>query len=66
MIFYKAILHLFLASGEFYETNSQKDRKEGSTPSNSASSRGKPPLHYTNEQFFDDTNDKTSFLYIGV
>lgn len=27
---------------------------------------GKPPLHYTNEQFLDDTNDKTSFLYIGV
>jgi len=26
----------------------------------------KPPLHYTNEQFLDDTNDKTSFLYIGV
>jgi len=23
---------------------------------------GKPYLHYTNEKFFDDTNDKTSFL----
>jgi len=33
---------------------------------NSASSRGKPPLHYINEQFFDDSNEKTSFLYIGV
>jgi len=27
---------------------------------------GQPPLHYTNEQFLYDTNDKTSFLYIGV
>jgi len=27
---------------------------------------GKPPLHYINEQFLDDTNDKTSFLCIGV
>ena len=27
---------------------------------------GKPPLHYINEQFLDDTNEKTSFLYIGV
>ena len=33
---------------------------------NSTSSRGQPPLHYINEQFLDDTNDKTSFLYIGV
>ena len=24
---------------------------------------GQPPLHYINEQFLDDTNDKTSFLY---
>ena len=23
-------------------------------------------LHYRNEQFLDDSNDKTSFLYIGV
>ena len=28
--------------------------------------RGQPPLHYINEQFLDDSNDKTSFLYIGV
>ena len=49
-----------------YETNSQKDRKDRLTTSELASSRGKPPLHYTNEQFFDDTNDKPSFLYIGV
>jgi len=28
--------------------------------------RGQTPLHYTNEKFLDDTNDKTSFLYIGV
>ena len=49
-----------------YETNSRKDRKDRSTPQNSASSRGKPPLHYINEQFLDDSNDKTSFLYIGV
>ena len=27
---------------------------------------GQPPLHYINEQFLDDSNDKTSFLYIGV
>ena len=31
-----------------------------------ATSRGKPPLHYINEQFLDDTNDKTSFLDIKV
>ena len=49
-----------------YETSSQKDRKDRSMPYNSTSSRGQPPLHYTNEQFLDDTNDKTSFLYIGV
>jgi len=49
-----------------YETSSRKDRKDRSTPYNSASSRGKPPLHYINEQFLDDSNDKTSFLYIGV
>ena len=36
------------------------------TPYNSASSRGKPPLHYINEQFLDDSNDKTSFLDVGV
>ena len=49
-----------------YETSSQKDRKYRSTQYNSASSRGKPPLNYTNEQFLDVSNDKTSFLYIGV
>ena len=27
---------------------------------------GRPPLHYTNEKFLDGTNEKTSFLYIGV
>ena len=52
------------------ETNPQKDRKDISTPYNSTSMRGKPPLHYTNEQFLDDTilyiTQKTSFLYIGV
>ena len=31
-----------------------------------STSRGKPPLHYINEQFLNDTNEKTSFLYIGV
>ena len=30
-----------------------------------ATSRGKPPIHYINEQFLDDTNEKTSSLYIG-
>ena len=49
-----------------YETSSQKDRKYRSTPHNLAFSRGQPPLHYTNEQFLDDSNDETSFLYIGV
>ena len=49
-----------------YETSSRKDRKDRSMPYNSASLRGKPPLHYINEQFLDDSNDKTSFLYIGV
>ena len=49
-----------------YGTSSRKDRKDRSTPQNLASSRGKPPLHYKNEQFLDDPNDKTSFLYIGV
>jgi len=49
-----------------YEISSQKDRKDRLTPYNSASWRGKPPLHYTNEQFLNDTNEKTSFLYIGV
>ena len=49
-----------------YETSSQKDRKDRSTPQNSTSQRGKPPLRYTNEQFFDDSNKKTSFLYIRV
>jgi len=51
---------------KFYETNSRKYRKYRSMPWNSSSSRGKPPLHYINEQFLDDSNDKTSFLYIGV
>ena len=44
----------------------EKDRKDRSTPYNSVFSRGKPPLHYINEQYLDDSNDKTSFLYIGV
>jgi len=50
----------------YYETSSRKDRKDRSTPYNLASSRGQPPLHYINEQFLDDTNENTSFLYIGV
>ena len=49
-----------------YATSSQNRRKYRSMPSKSDSLKGKPPLHYTNEQFLDDTNDKTSFLYIGV
>ena len=52
--------------GECYETSSRKDRKDRSMPYNSASSRGQPPLHYINEQFLDDSNEKTSSLYIGV
>ena len=46
-----------------YETNSKNRRKERSNPYKSTTSRGKPPIHYINEQFFDDTNEKTS-LYI--
>ena len=49
-----------------YETNSKNRRKERSTPYKLATSRGKPPLHYINEQLFDDTNEKTSSVYIGV
>jgi len=44
----------------------EKNRKDRSAPYNSASSRVQPPLHYINEKFLDDSNDKTSFLYIGV
>ena len=50
----------------YYETSSQKYKKDISMPYNSISSRGKPPLHYTNEKLLDDTNENTSFLYIGV
>jgi len=56
---------LILLNNHCYETNSQKNRKDRS-PYNSVSLRGQTPLHYTNEKFLDDTNDKTSFLYIGV
>jgi len=49
-----------------YETSAQKERKYKSVTSKSTSLRGKPPLHYTNEQFLDDTNENTSFLNIGV
>ena len=63
---FQVVVPLDPAEGVCYETNSRKDRKDRSTPENSASSRGKPPLHYINEQFLHDSNDKTSFLYIGV
>ena len=46
--------------------NPKKYRKDISTTLKSTSLRGKPPLHYINEQFLDDTNDKTFLLYIGV
>ena len=46
-----------------YATSSKIDR---STTYKLSSSRDKPPLHYINEQFLDDTNDKTSLVYIGV
>ena len=49
-----------------YETNSQNRRKNISTPYKSTSLGGKPPLHYINEQFLDDSNEKASFQYIGV
>ena len=49
-----------------YATNSQNRRKDRSTTSKLASLRGKTTLHYTNEQFLDYTNGKSSFLYIGV
>ena len=49
-----------------YVTNSKNRRKDRSTTSKSTSLRGWPPLHYTNEQFLDDTNETTSFLHIRV
>ena len=49
-----------------YATNSQNRIKYRSTTSKLAYLRGQPPLHYTNEQFLNDSNDKTFFLYIGV
>ena len=49
-----------------YETNSQNRIKERSTTWKSISSRGKHTLNNINEQFLDDSNEKTSFLYIGV
>ena len=48
------------------ETSSQNRRKERSMPDKLATLMGKPPLHYTNKKFLEDTKDKTSFLYIGV
>ena len=51
---------------KYYETNSKNRRIERSTPYKSATLRGKPPIHYINEQFLDDTNEKTYFIYIGV
>ena len=55
---------IYSSDTKCYETNSQKDRKDRKDRSmlyNLSSSMGQPPLHYTNEQFLDDTNDKTSF-----
>jgi len=49
-----------------YATSSQNRRKDRKTTLKLSSLRCKLPLHYTNEQLFDDTNDKTSFLYRGV
>ena len=49
-----------------YETSSKNTIKERSMPNKSVTSRGKPPIHYINEQFLDNSNYKTSFLYIGV
>ena len=43
-----------------------KIEEERSMTSKLSSLRGKTPLHYANEQFLDDSNDKTSFLYIRV
>jgi len=42
------------------------EERDRSMTWNVASSRGKPPLHYINEQFFNDINDKISFVYIEV
>jgi len=47
-----------------YGTNSKNRRKDRSTTKKISSSRGKPPLHYINEQLLDDTNDKNSLVYI--
>ena len=49
-----------------YETNTPNRRKYRSNTYKSASSGGKPTLNYINEKFLDYSNEKTSFLYIGV
>ena len=49
-----------------YEPAHKIQERDRSMTSKVAYLRGKPPLHYTNEQFLDDSNDKTSFLYIEV
>jgi len=41
-----------------YATILQNRRRDRSMNSKLASSRGKPPLRYTNEQLLDDTNEK--------
>ena len=56
------IFFFYVKFGGVTETKPKNRRKETST----VASRGKPPLHYINEQFLDDRNEKTSFLYIGV
>ena len=52
---------------KFYATISQNRRKYRSTNKNLSNLRGGgTPLQYINEKFMDDSNDKTSFIYIGV
>ena len=48
-------------AGACYETSSKNIREEISMPQKLATSRGKRPIHYINEQLMDDTNDQNSF-----
>ena len=63
--FYEPILLMELVN-HCYETSSKNRRKERSTPWKLVTLRGQPPIHYINEQFFDDTNDQNLLPYIGV
>ena len=55
-----------ISNTKCYETISKNRRKDRSKTYKYASSRGKRPLYLIREKFMDDTNEKTSFLYIGA